>query len=249
MDEIESDLRVIHQWQPRAHRIFLTGANPFVLSVSRLTDIALLIRKYVNKGHPTIGCFSRITDIRPKSVEELQQLRYLGFDFLTIGVESGHSDTLMRANKGYKAEDVIEQCQKLEKAGIRYNIFYIAGLAGHGKGIQNALHSANVFNQLNPACILMMSLTIFPESQLYHEMQIGEFQEPTEYERIDEMVCLIKNLNCHTHIMGRTVSNPVPFTGYLPTDRWNLLKDLQMIKDLFQEEELKAYRNRIDSFN
>ena len=45
ISEIEDDLKVIHQFQPRAHRIFLTGANPFVLTVNRLTDIALLIRK------------------------------------------------------------------------------------------------------------------------------------------------------------------------------------------------------------
>ena len=39
--EVEDDLRVIREFQPRARRIFLTGANPFVLTVGRLTDIAL----------------------------------------------------------------------------------------------------------------------------------------------------------------------------------------------------------------
>lgn len=96
MSEIEEDLKVVHAFQPRVHRIFLTGANPFVLTTNRLTDIALLIRKYVGEGHPTIGCFSRITDVRNKTVEELQQLHHLGFDYLTIGVEIGDSETLTR---------------------------------------------------------------------------------------------------------------------------------------------------------
>ena len=56
MEEIETDLKVIHEFQPRARRVFLTGANPFVLTVGRLTDIALLVRKYVGEGQPTIGC-------------------------------------------------------------------------------------------------------------------------------------------------------------------------------------------------
>ena len=56
MEEIETDLKVIHEYQPRARRVFLTGANPFVLTVGRLTDIALLVRKYVGEGQPTIGC-------------------------------------------------------------------------------------------------------------------------------------------------------------------------------------------------
>lgn len=50
MEEIETDLKVIHEFQPRARRVFLTGANPFVLTVGRLTDIALLVRKYVGGG-------------------------------------------------------------------------------------------------------------------------------------------------------------------------------------------------------
>ena len=106
LSEIEHDLRVIHAYQPRAHRIFLTEANPFVLAVSKLIDIALLIRKYVGEGRPTIGCFARITDIRGKSVEELRQLRHLGFDYLTIGVESGDRETLGRVNKVYTAGDI-----------------------------------------------------------------------------------------------------------------------------------------------
>lgn len=77
MSEIEEDLKVVHSFQPRAHRIFLTGANPFVLTTNRLTDIALLIRKYVGEGHATIGSFYRITDIRNKTIEELQQLHHL----------------------------------------------------------------------------------------------------------------------------------------------------------------------------
>ena len=247
MEEIESDLRVIHKWQPRAHRIFLTGANPFALSVSRLTDIALLIRKYVGEGHPTIGCFSRITDIRSKSVNDLRQLHHLGFDYLTIGVESGDTDTLLRVNKGYAAEDILEQYKKSEEADIHYNMFYLAGLAGYGKGQQNALRSAQIFSQLHPASIGILSLTLFPESQLYQEVQKGTFQEATEYERIDEIICLIQNLHCHTHILGRTVSNPIPFTGYLPIDSQTLIQDLQTAKAQITEEQLRSYRDSIQS--
>lgn len=247
MEEITEDLRVIHEFQPRAHRLFLTGANPFVLTVDRLMDIALQIRKYVGEGHPTIGCFSRITDIRNKSVEELRQLHHLGFDYLTIGVESGDGETLARVNKGYAAEDILEQCQKLEEAGIHYHFFYLVGLAGHGGGERNALRSAEVFNQLHPVSIGFLSLTLFPESQLYQEIQDCTFVEATEHERFDEMVTLIEHLNIKTHILGRTVSNPVPFTGALPEDRACLLRDLQEAKAELSEEQLRSYRDSIES--
>ncbi len=247
MEEIESDLKVIHLYQPRARRIFLTGANPFVLTTDRLTDIALLIRKYIGKGNPTIGCFARITDISRKSAEDLRQLHQLGFDYITIGVESGDSETLARVNKGYTADDITTQCLKLEEAGIHYNMFYLAGLAGHGLGTRNALRSAEVFNHLNPACIGILSLTLFPDSPLYREVKEGKFREATEHERFDELICLIKNLKCRTHILGRTVSNPVPFTGFLPTDRSVLLHDLKAAKEQLSEEQLRAYRDSIGS--
>ena len=247
MSEIESDLKVIHRFQPRAHRIFLTGANPFVLTVNRLTDIALLIRKYVGEGKPTIGCFARITDITKKSVDDLRQLHHLGFDFLTIGVESGDTDTLARVNKGYTAEDILEQCSKLDEAGIRYNFFYLVGLAGNGYGERNALRSAEIFNKLHPISIGFLSLTLFPESQLYQEIVEGQYEEAREYERIDEMICLIEHLTCKTHILARTVSNPIPFTGLLPTDRQLLIDDLRSVKERLSEEQLRSYRDNIES--
>lgn len=247
MSEIEEDLKVVHSFQPRAHRIFLTGANPFVLTTNRLTDIALLIRKYVGEGHPTIGCFSRITDIRNKTVEELQQLHHLGFDYLTIGVESGDSETLTRVNKGYLSEDIVEQCRKLEEADIHYHFFYLVGLGGHGNGERNALRSAGVFNQLHPVSIGFLSLTLFPESQLYQENQEGKFEEATEHERFDEMITLIEHLHIQTHILGRTVSNPVPFTGSLPHDRISLLQKLRDAKAKLSEEQLRSYRDSIES--
>lgn len=247
LEEIEEDLRVIRQFQPRAHRIFLTGANPFVLTTSRLTDIALLIRQYVGQGRPTIGCFARITDIRTKSVEELQQLHHVGFDNLTIGVESGDTETLARVHKGYTAEEILEQCHKLDEARIRYHFFYLVGLAGHGQGERNALRSAEVFNQLHPVSIGFLSLTLFPESVLYREVQEGTFQEATEYERLDEMATLISRLRCQTHILARTVSNPVPLTGAIPEDRFTLLREIRQIKSEWSEEQLRSYRQQIES--
>lgn len=247
LSEIENDLKVINRFQPRAHRVFLTGANPFVLTTNRLLDIALLVRKYVGEGHSTIGCFARITDITKKSVQELCQLHHLGFDYLTIGVESGDSETLSRVNKGYSSEDIIEQCLKLESAGIRYNFFYLVGLAGHGNGERNAIRSAAVFNQLHPVSIGFLSLTLFPESQLYKEISEGLFTEATEHERLDEMIILVSKLTCKTHILARTVSNPIPFTGLLPTDRETILHDLREVKQRLSEEQLRSYRDSIES--
>ena len=72
----------------RIQRVFLTGANPFVLKFDRLMTIAGLVRQYI-PSVTTIGCFARITDITGKSDGELTALREAGFDGLTIGIETG----------------------------------------------------------------------------------------------------------------------------------------------------------------
>ena len=97
--------------------------------------------------------FARISDIKPKTVEELKNLRHLGFDSISIGTESGDDETLARMDKGYTANDILEQCKKLEEANIRYNFVYLTGLAGKNKGQQNAINTATVFNQLHPFTI------------------------------------------------------------------------------------------------
>lgn len=247
LSEVENDLQTIRQYQPRAHRVFLTGANPFVLTTGRLTDIGLLIRKYLGKGNPTIGCLSRITDIRTKSVDDIKQLRHLGYDYISIGTESGDDDTLLRMQKGYLAADIIEQCQKLDDAGMHYNFTYIAGLAGHGYGERNALRSAEVFSRVHPASINIVSLTIFAGSELYKEQQRGEYVVAGEHERLDELITFVKHLKCRTQIIGNTVSNPVTFTGYIPNDRKRLVAGLQKVKETYCEEVLGEYRNSIGS--
>ena len=106
----------------RVSRTFLTGANPFVLKFSRLMEIADLIKKYF-PSNKTIGCFSRVTDISLKTDEELFALAAVGFDLLTIGIETGDDEALEFMHKGYLSKDIVTQCLRLDKAGIGYNFF------------------------------------------------------------------------------------------------------------------------------
>lgn len=246
VSEIESDLKIIQEYQPKARRVFLTGANPFALSYNRLLDLGLLIRKYLPYCE-TIGAFSRIADIKSKSVEELKNLRHLKFDSISIGTESGDDETLSKMNKGNTAADILEQCRKLEEANIRYNLVYLTGLAGKGKGQQNAINTAQIFNQLHPFTINFVSLTVFPESELYQEIQEGKYVEASEHERLLELRTFISALNIRATLLGNTVSNTIPFVGMIPDDKVRILKELDAAILQSSEVELKQYRDGIRS--
>ena len=172
LSEFEADLSEIKSYQPHARRIFITGANPFALSYEKLKPYILTVRDYLIKCQ-SIAMFASIRDIKNKEVWQLRKLRAMGVNGLSIGTESGDDDTLMLANKGYTSQDILEQCRKLDEAGIEYYFVYMTGLAGKGAGYRNAVNSAKIFSQLNPYFISVDSLTLFPGTILYDKAKTG----------------------------------------------------------------------------
>ena len=242
--EIEADLKELSIYYPQGKRIFLTGANPFALSTAKLKTLAEKIHRYLPMIK-TIGCFSRVTDISPKSLEELKELHALGYDEIIIGTETGDDKTLLFMRKGYEAQDIVYELNKLDEAGMRYHISYLNGLSGEGNGRRAALNTAAIYNRINPVSISIVALTVFPESELYTEIQNGVFIETSEIEKLKEQKTLIENLNIKTMIYANTVSNTTPISGKLPQDKDKMLKHLQNAIDTIDEKMLRYYRNGI----
>ncbi len=184
MEDIEEDLKEAQITYRRfmgrkVLRTFLTGANPFVLKYDRLMEIAGLVHKYF-PGMETIGSFARVTDITLKSDEELAALHGAGYDGLTIGIETADDEALRFMDKGYLAADILEQCGRLDKAGIRYSFFYLTGISGAGRGEDGARATAAVCNKLHPLLVGANMLTIYPDSGLYQEIRRGNWKEESE---------------------------------------------------------------------
>ncbi len=256
--DIESDLQEAQLWStdpismltarlqelPRPERIqraFLTGANPFVLKSERLMAVADLIRQYV-PSIKTIGCFARITDVTLKSDEELASLHQAGYDGLTIGIETGDDEALRFMNKGYTAADIVKQCQRLDQAGIHYSFFYLVSISGAGRGEIGAKATADVCNQLHPMLIGVNMLTIYPDSELYQEIQRGNWKEESEIEKYKEIRTLLECLEIPTQFAALGASNAFQFQGTLPEDKEALAAALNKIIETVKEDDLREYR-------
>lgn len=244
MEEFEEDLAEIKRYQPYARRIFWTGANPFAMSYENLKLRALTVRDYLIKCQ-SIAMFASIRDIMDKEVWQLKKLHAMGINGLSIGTESGDDTTLALAGKGYTAADILEQCRKLDEAGIEYYFVYMTGLAGKGAGRRNAVNSAVLFSQLNPYFVSGDSLTIFPGTELHRMAQAGAFVPAGEKERLEELQMFIQNLQIRTHLLANSVSNFYPVTAYLPKERESVVSELQYIMDTVGEEEMAAYRREL----
>ena len=239
--EIEQDLAEASKYYHKVPRVFFTGANPFVLSTEKLKTLAKMVKEYFPK-YETIGCFARITDITPKTVEELRGLRALGYDGITIGVETGDDEMLAFMNKGFQSKDTIEQCKKLEEANISYNFFYLTGISGAGRAEIGAKETAKVFNQLHPKIIESSMLTIYKNSELYEEIQKENWREESEIEKLIELKTLIENLKITTRIVTDGASNLIQVRGNLPKDKEKLIKHLQYQISNADESVLREYR-------
>lgn len=249
LEDIECDLQEAERAvkglnNRRIDRVFLTGANPFVLSCGKLTAIAERIHKYL-PSVKSIGSFARITDVTPKTDEELAGLRALGYDGLTIGIETGDDEALRFMNKGYTSADIIKQCLRLDSAGIHYSFFYLVSISGAGRGEIGAKRTADVCNQLHPALIGANMLTIYPDSELYAEIQRGNWQEEGELEKYKEVRTLIEHLQISTTFAAMGASNAYQFHGQLPKDKKKLLSFLDEIIRNVSEEELQRYRRSV----
>ena len=246
LEEFEEDLAEIKGYQPNARRIFWTGANPFAMSYENLKLRALTVRDYLIKCQ-TIAMFASIRDIKDKEVWQLRKLRAMGINGLSIGTESGEDDTLALAGKGYSSGDILEQCRKLDEAGIEYYFVYMTGLAGKGRGYSNARKSAELFSKLNPYFISVDSLTLFSDTEIYHMVQEGKFVPAGEKERVLELQEFIKNLQIRVHLFANSRSNYYPVTAYLPKEREAVLSELQYVMDTVDEREMEEYRRNIRS--
>lgn len=249
MENIENDLqeaeKIMKSWKNQnIYRVFLTGGNPFVLSYDKLRVIAELIHKYLPLVK-SIGSFARITDIMLKTDKELADLHGMGYDSLTIGGETGDDEALRFMNKGYTSLDIIKQCQRLDIAGIHYSFFYLVSISGAGRGEIGAKLTADICNQIHPALIGANMLTIYPDSELYAEIQRGNWQEEGELEKYKEVRTLIENLQISTIFAAMGASNAYQFHGQLPKDRKKLLSFLDEIIENVSEEELQKYRKSV----
>lgn len=248
LEDIEADLKEasnIFKWNnSKVTRTFLTGANPFVLKYDRLMVIADLIHKYIPTSQ-TIGCFARVTDVTLKSDDELLSLRNAGYNGLTIGIETGDDDALQFMNKGYLAADIVTQCKRLDRAGISYSFFYLTSISGSGRGEIGAKLTADICNQVHPKLIGANMLTIYPESELYQEIQRGTWIEESEIEKYQEVKALIANLSIPVTFAAMGASNAFQLYGVLPQDKEKLFATIDKIISEVGEEELRQYRRNL----
>lgn len=240
MEHIKSDIESIGRNRTLFKRVFLAGGDPFALPFKRLRLIGELVGEHLPRVE-TIGCYASIRNILAKTPEQLHELATLGYSGLNIGLETGLDDVLAFMDKGNTLEEAREALGRLNDAGIPFTLNLVMGLAGAGRGIENALANARIVNESQPQLIIVTALNVWPGTKLQGYVEAGEFALPTLREVIEEEAAFLRATSCEdTFFFGMHELNPVRVNGSLPQDRDFLADELEGGLARFPEHQLDA---------
>jgi len=245
LEQIEADLEEARQFAPDTRRVFLENGDAFVLSADRLKQIAAMIHEKL-PGVETITMYASIHNIKTKTDEELRQLRALGINELNVGVESGLDAALDAMQKGYTAEEAIQQLLRLKAAGITFCANVIFGCAGRELRLENALKTAELINRTSPYLFFTGTIHADPGCPLYEQMQSGLFHENTAAEYLEEQETFLQHLTVeNSYCFGLHPANIVRMQGWLPQDRQAMIEAVRKKREGLTAEQLASVPARL----
>lgn len=227
------------QIMDRLERVYLVGADPFVLSADKLERVIQLIRKYCPKVE-IITMYAAVRNITSKTDEDLKRLADLGVNDLYVGIETGSTASLTYLNKGNTAQEAKEQCLRLNTAGIRHRDMMMPGAAGMGKLLQEAEDSAKLENVTKPDMVILTTMSIFPGTELEQEVKNGTFTVAPESEVLRAEKCFIELLDLpDTYLWAAHSLDSTRIAGLLRDEKESMLKRLQHSIDTMDDQKFR----------
>lgn len=223
LSEIMEDIDMAKQAYRSVHQVFLCDGDAIAMPTSDLLKI-------LHKLHRTfpelqeVATYAGPRSTLSKSKEELKLLYDAGLRKAYLGVETGDDKVLKDTCKGVNATQMLEAGQNLVESGMELYAIILVGLAGKERSANNALATANIINQMQPADLAAMTYTPVPGTKMYQDIEQGNFHVLNDTECLIETRELVKNLQvADLHFTSNHASNYVSIDGVLPKDKETIL--------------------------
>ncbi|MDO6563097.1 radical SAM protein [Amphritea sp. 1_MG-2023] len=225
--ELVEEIRRCGQQYPGVRRVFLGDGDPMVLSFRRLKTLLEAIRTYL--PHVTrVSTYALPSNLKHKSIDELQQLQALGLTLIYVGAESGDDDVLRCIDKGETFASTAESLLKAKAAGIKTSVMLINGLGGTRLSKQHALASAKLINLTQPDYLATLVLFSRRGNQRMKQGFDGDFTALNQRQLFEEMELFLSNLSLQNTIFRSDhASNLLVLKGVLNRDMDTLLAQLR----------------------
>ena len=236
-EQIEAEMQRVYATGGNPKTIFLGDGNAFGLDTDHLLWILERIHHYFS-GCEAVNMDATVTNISHKSDAELQALYDAGVCNLYLGIESGLDDVLAFMKKDHNLQQAYEQIARMQKVGLIFNAHMMTGIAGKGRGIENAEATAEFFNRTKPAKIINFSIFHHKRAPLYRDIEAGRYIPADEQENLREERRLLELLDVpdlkydglHDVVIQQR------FRGTLPKDKEKLLAQVDKVLDYWETQ-------------
>ena len=225
LEDIRADLKRVKEAGGHPKRVFLGDGNAFGLKTEKLIAILDLIHSFFPDVEE-INMDATITAIKHKSDEELKRLRDKKVCHLYIGIESALDDVLAFMEKDHNNTEALKEITRLKTFGYIYDAHIMTGVAGTGRGQENAEALAAWINKTRPAHVVNFSMFLHREVPLYQDMEEGKFAPASEYETLSEERELINRINVPIRYEGFHDYIAFRVRGHLPEEKEKMLSKM-----------------------
>ncbi len=207
-------------------RVFLIDGDALIIPQQRLVRILSGIREKM-PWIQRVGIYANAKGILRKTEDELAQLRDLGLGVVYYGLESGDAQVLQDVNKGHSPERMIEAGRKIRAAGMKLSVMVILGLAGRERSLEHARATGEALSSIDPNYVGVLTLMIYPGTQLATQVNDGRFELLTPLEMLKELREMLSYTNMTRGLFfANHASNYLPLRVKMPADKEKAIQAL-----------------------
>ncbi|MDR1581562.1 MAG: radical SAM protein [Synergistaceae bacterium] len=237
LEQIEEELRRVRDVGGNPKQVFLGDGNAFGIETPRLLLILERIFHYFSNCR-MVNMDATVTDIRDKTDRELRQLKKAGVNRLYLGIEGGLDDVLAFMQKDHNIEQAYREIQRMQNAELVFNAHIMTGVAGAGRGLENAEKLAEFFNRTQPERVVNFSLFLSRSAPLYRDISAGRFIPADEVENLMEAHRLLELLKTNFLLYdGFHDQLGLRVWGILPQERAKMLRKLNDAIAIYTQRE------------
>ncbi|CAG0929961.1 oxygen-independent coproporphyrinogen III oxidase [Thermoflexales bacterium] len=241
----------------RVPSIYLGGGTPSLLPIELISSLLSAVRTFCDVAadvevtlevNPTANVRSPTTVSRQEAVVSAQyfgQLRSLGVNRLSLGVQSSHEDELQLLRRGHSFQDAVTTYESARQAGFdNVNVDLIYGLPN--QPLANWRTTLERVIALRPDHISAYSLQIEPRTAMLRWVQAGRVPEPEEdvvatmYELAQEM---LEQAGFEHYEISNWARCAEPALAGLPSQASNSFDEQARSHDLRSTHNLVYWRN------
>lgn len=173
--------------------LYLGGGTPSLLSVADIQQIVAQLARYHTINLKEFTLEANPDDLTDTKVNELQQLKPLGFNRFSIGIQSFFDEDLKYMNRAHNATEALTVVKRVQDAGfdkVTIDLIYGTPTMNDERWLQNL----NTAFDLNVPHISSYALTVEDKTGLERKIAKGEYKPVDEEQSARQFKILMEQM-------------------------------------------------------